>query len=190
MDVIIADAAPLRRLALANILNVLPQVGGRVRMADMTAFEAAQQVDEPGARHLRDWLAAGQVAGSSRVSVEETSAGQLFILARQVDPALCARRSGRTAAIDWLALAGGGCPGRQGRGDGDLRRLVDGTHCREPGEWCRHGRHVGWLPPARTLKGPIESPRKQEADRKEVAGTACVRRRHRARMTARRLPSI
>jgi len=105
MDVIIADAAPLRRLALANILNVLPQVGGRVRMADMTAFEAAQQVDEPGARHLRDWLAAGQVAGSSRVSVEETSAGQLFILARQVDPALCARRSGRTAAIDWLAEA-------------------------------------------------------------------------------------
>ena len=71
----------------------------------MTAFEAAQQVDEPGARHLRDWLAAGQVAGSSRVSVEETSAGQLFILARQVDPALCARRSGRTAAIDWLAEA-------------------------------------------------------------------------------------
>jgi len=102
MDVIIADAAPLRRLALANILDVLPQVGGRVRMADMTAFEAAQQVDEPGAGHLRDWLAAGQGTGSSR---EETSAGQLFILARQVDPALCARRGGRTAAIDWLAEA-------------------------------------------------------------------------------------
>lgn len=105
MDVIIADAAPLRRLALASILNVLPRFGGRVRMADVTAFEAAQQMGEPGAGCLRGWLAAGQDAGSNRISVEKTLAGQLFVLARQADPALCARKSGRTAAIDWLAEA-------------------------------------------------------------------------------------
>ena len=59
---------------------------------------------KPGAERLRDWLSAGQIVGSNApVSVEETSTGRLFALARQVDPTVCARDTGERAIVDWLA---------------------------------------------------------------------------------------
>ena len=103
MDIIVADSGPLCRLASADALAVLQRPGNRVRMADMTALEAVQQMDQPCAGRLGDWLRTGQESSADHVSVEETMTGRLFVLARQVEPTLCARQTGRTAAIDWLA---------------------------------------------------------------------------------------
>lgn len=103
-DIIIPDAGPLIHLAQADALPLLHQVGRRVVVADMVAFEVTQDMTKPGAERLRDWLDAGQVAGSNApVSVEETSTGRLFALARQVDPTVRARDAGERAIVDWLA---------------------------------------------------------------------------------------
>ena len=103
-DIIIPDAGPLIHLAQADALALLHQVGSRVVMADIIAFEVTQDMTKPGAERLRDWLSAGQVAGSNApVSVEETSTGRLFALARQVDPTVRARDAGERAIVDWLA---------------------------------------------------------------------------------------
>lgn len=103
-DIIIPDAGPLIHLAQADALALLHQVGRRVVVADMVAFEVTQDMAKPGAERLRDWLSAGQIVGSNApVSVEETSTGRLFALARQVDPTVRARDAGERAIVDWLA---------------------------------------------------------------------------------------
>lgn len=105
MDIIVADPGPLCHLAFADALAVLQRLGSQVRMADMTAMEAVQQMDQLCADRLGDWLRTGQESGADHVKVEETTTGRLFALARQAEPTLCARQAGRTAAIDWLAEA-------------------------------------------------------------------------------------
>lgn len=103
-DIIIPDAGPLIHLAQADALSLLHQVGRRVVVADMVAYEVTQDMGKPGAERLRDWLEAGRAAGSNApVSVEETSTGRLFALARQVDPTVHARDAGERAIVDWLA---------------------------------------------------------------------------------------
>ena len=103
-DIIIPDAGPLIHLAQADALSLLHQVGRRVVVADMVAFEVTQDMSKPGAERLRDWLSAGQALGSNApVSVEETSTGRLFALARQTDPTIRARDAGERAIVDWLA---------------------------------------------------------------------------------------
>lgn len=103
-DVIIADAGPLIHLAQADALPLLHQFGGRVVVVDMVAFEVTQDMDRPGTAALRDWLERGQLAGSNApVSVEETSTGRLFALARQTDPTIRPRDAGERAIVDWLA---------------------------------------------------------------------------------------
>ena len=103
-DVIIADSGPLIHLAQADALPLLHQFGGRVVVVDMVAFEVTQDMAKPGASELRDWLARGQVPGSNApVSVEETSTGRLFALARQTDPTIRPRDAGERAIVDWLA---------------------------------------------------------------------------------------
>ena len=103
-DVIVADAGPLIHLAQADALPLLHQFGGRVVVVDMVAFEVTQDMSKPGAAELRDWLQRGQLAGSNApVSVEETSTGRLFALARQTDPTIQPRDAGERAIVDWLA---------------------------------------------------------------------------------------
>lgn len=103
-DIIIADAGPLIHLAQADALPLLHQIGGRVVVPDMVAFEVTQDLSKPGAERLRAWLDAGQIPGSNApISIEETSTGRLFALARQADPAVKARDAGERAIVDWLA---------------------------------------------------------------------------------------
>ena len=103
-DVIVADAGPLVHLAQADALPLLHQFGGRVVVVDMVAFEVTQDMSRPGAAELRDWLQRGQLAESNApVSVEETSTGRLFALARQTDPTIQPRDAGERAIVDWLA---------------------------------------------------------------------------------------
>lgn len=103
-DVIIADAEPLIHLAQADALPLLHQFGGRVVVVDMVAFEVTQDMSKPGVAELRDWLQRGQLAGSNApVSVEETSTGRLFALARQMDPTIRPQDAGEHAIMDWLA---------------------------------------------------------------------------------------
>lgn len=103
-EVIIADAGPLIHLAQADALPLLHQFGGRVVVVDMVAFEVTQDLSSPGAVELRDWLERGQLAGSTApVSIEDTSTGRLFVLARQTDPSIRVRDAGERAIVDWLA---------------------------------------------------------------------------------------
>ena len=103
-DIIIPHAGPLIHLAQADALPLLHQVGRRVVVADMVSFEVTQDMGKPGAERLRDWLNVDQVAVSNAsVSVEETSTGRLFALARQVDPTVRARDEGERAIVDWHA---------------------------------------------------------------------------------------
>ena len=103
-DIIVPDAGPLIHLAQADALPLLHQVGGRVVVADMVAFEVTQDLTKPGAERLNEWLRAGQTPGSNApVSVEETTIGQLFVAARKGDPSVKMRDAGEQAIIGWLA---------------------------------------------------------------------------------------
>ena len=64
-DVIVPDTGPLIHLAQTNALHLLHQIGGRVVVADMVAFEATQDMTKPGAQEIQDWLDAGQKPNSN-----------------------------------------------------------------------------------------------------------------------------
>ncbi len=54
-DVIVPDTGPLIHLAQADALHLLHQIGGRVVVADMVAFEATQDMTKPGAQEIATW---------------------------------------------------------------------------------------------------------------------------------------
>jgi len=102
-DVIVPDTGPLIHLARTDALPLLHQIGGRVVVADMVAFEATQDMTKPGAQEIRDWLDAGQRPDSNApVLVAPTEIGRLFAIARTVDPTARARDSGELAIMQWL----------------------------------------------------------------------------------------
>ena len=102
-DVIVPDTGPLINLARTAALHLLHQIGGRVVVADMVAFEATQDMIKPGAREIQDWLDAGQKPGSNTpVLVAPTEIGRLFAKARIVDPTTRAKDSGELAIMQWL----------------------------------------------------------------------------------------
>jgi hypothetical protein len=102
-DVIVPDTGPLVHLAQTDALHLLHQIGGRVVVADMVAFEATQDMSKPGAQEIRDWLDAGQRPDSNApVLVATTEIGRLFAIARTVDPGVRARDAGELAIMQWL----------------------------------------------------------------------------------------
>ena len=102
-DVIVPDTGPLIHLAQTDTLHLLHQIGGRVVVADMVAFEATQDMTKPGAQEIQDWLDAGQKPHSnSPVLVASTEIGRLFAKARTVDPNMRAKDSGELAIMQWL----------------------------------------------------------------------------------------
>ena len=102
-DVIVPDTGPLIHLAQTDALHLLHQIGGRVVVADMVAFEATQDMTKPGAQEIQDWLDAGQRPDSNApVLVASTEIGRLFAKARTVDPTTRAKDSGELAIMQWL----------------------------------------------------------------------------------------
>jgi hypothetical protein len=102
-DVIVPDTGPLIHLAQTDALYLLHQIGGRVVVADMVAFEATQDMTKPGAQEIQDWLDAGQKPNSNApVLVAPTEIGRLFVTARTVDPTARARDAGELAIMQWL----------------------------------------------------------------------------------------
>ena len=90
-------------LAQTDALHLLHQIGGRVVVADMVAFEATQDMTKPGAQEIQDWLDAGQKPNSNApVLVAPTEIGRLFAKARTVDPTARAKDSGELAIMQWL----------------------------------------------------------------------------------------
>lgn len=75
-DILIADTEPLLYLAQADALPLLHQIGRRVILPDMLAFEATRDLTKSGAARVCNWIAAGQAAGSNApVTVEGTDTG-------------------------------------------------------------------------------------------------------------------
>ena len=106
-DVIVPDTGPLIHLAQTDTLHLLHQIGGRVVVADMVAFEATQDMTKPGAQEIQDWLDAGQRPDSNApVLVASTEIGRLFAKARTVDPTTRAKDSGELAIMQWLGSYG------------------------------------------------------------------------------------
>jgi hypothetical protein len=102
-DVIVPDTGPLIHLAQTDALHLLHQIGGRVVVADMVAFEATQDLTKPGAQEIQDWLDAGQKLNSNApVLVAPTEIGRLFTTARTVDPTARAKDAGELAIMQWL----------------------------------------------------------------------------------------
>ena len=101
-DVIVPDTGPLIHLAQTDALHLLHQIGGRVVVADMVAFEATQDMTKPGAQEIQNWLDAGQKPHSNApVLVAPTEIGRLFAKARTVDPTMRARDS-----ANWRSCSG------------------------------------------------------------------------------------
>lgn len=102
-DVIVPDTGPLIHLAQTDALHLLHQIGGRVVVADMVAFEATQDMTKPGAQEIQDWLDAGQKPNSNApVLIAPTEIGRLFATARTVDPTARAKDAGELAIMQWL----------------------------------------------------------------------------------------
>jgi hypothetical protein len=102
-DVIVPDTGPLIHLALTDALHLLHQIGARVVVADMVAFEATQDITKPGAQEIQDWLDAGQKPNSNApILIAPTEIGRLFAKARTVDPNARAKDAGELAIMQWL----------------------------------------------------------------------------------------
>ncbi len=102
-DLIVPNPGPLIHLAQADALHLLHQIGGRVVVADMVALEATQDMARPGAAAIAAWIEAGGQAGSNApVLVAPTEIGELFLKARQSDPAVRLRNAGELAILEWL----------------------------------------------------------------------------------------
>jgi len=102
-DVIVPDTGPLIHLAQTDALHLLHEIGGRVVVADMVAFEATQDLTKPGAQEIQDWLDAGQKPNSNApILVAQTEIGRLFTTARTVDPTARAKDAGELAIMQWL----------------------------------------------------------------------------------------
>jgi len=102
-DVIVPDTGPLIHLAQAEALPLLHQVGGRVVVADMVAWEATHDPSRPGAREIAAWIEAGRGPGSNApVLVAQTEIGELFRQARQTNPDVRLRNAGELAILEWL----------------------------------------------------------------------------------------
>jgi hypothetical protein len=102
-DLIVPDTGPLIHLAQADALHLFHQVGGRVIVADMVAFEATQDVEKAGAREIAAWIEAGAQPGSNApVLVAPTEIGELFRKAREADPDVRSRNAGELAILEWL----------------------------------------------------------------------------------------
>lgn len=102
-DLIVPDTGPLIHLAQADALHLLHLIGGRVVVADMVALEATQDLAKPGAAAIAAWIEAGGQSGSNApVLVAPTEIGELFLKARQTDPAIRPRNAGELAILEWL----------------------------------------------------------------------------------------
>ncbi len=103
-EIVIADAASLRQLALADALERLRKMGGTIILIDIVALELAADLDAPGARVAQAWIAAGTAPGSlTPIEIAATETGSLLRLARQVDPRVSAKNACRRAVIDFVA---------------------------------------------------------------------------------------
>ena len=103
-DIVVPDTGPLIHLAQADALHLLHEIGGRVVVADMVAMEATQDLSKPGAARIRDWIDAGNAAGSNApVLVAATEIGELFRQARKSDPKIRPRNAGELAILEWLS---------------------------------------------------------------------------------------
>jgi hypothetical protein len=102
-DLIVPDTGPLIHLAQADALHLLHQIGRRVVVADMVAFEATQDIAKPGALEIAAWIEAGKQPGSNApVLVATTEIGELFVQARKSDPDIRPRNAGELAILEWL----------------------------------------------------------------------------------------
>jgi hypothetical protein len=102
-DVIVPDTGPLIHLAQADALYLLHDVGGRVVIADMVAWDATHDPEKPGAREIAAWIEAGLQSGSNApVLIATTEIGELFAQARKADPAIRPRNAGELAILEWL----------------------------------------------------------------------------------------
>ena len=103
-DLIVPDTGPLIHLAQADALHLLHEIGARVVVADMVAFEATQDLSKPGARAIAAWIEAGSQPGSNApVLVAATEIGELFLQARKSDPDIRPRKAGELAILEWLS---------------------------------------------------------------------------------------
>ena len=102
-NIIVPDAGPLIHLAQADALHLLHQVGRRVVVTDMIAYEAIAGRSEPKAQDIQDWLNAGQAPGSNApVSVETTDVGRAFLTALKADPEFRWKGVAEQAIVGWL----------------------------------------------------------------------------------------
>ena len=102
-DLIVPDTGPLIRLAQADALHLLHEIGGRVVLADMVALEATQDPAKPGAREIEAWIDAGRQPGSNApVLVAATEIAALFRQARKSDPGIRPRNISELAILEWL----------------------------------------------------------------------------------------
>jgi len=103
-DLIVPDTGPLIHLAQVDALHLLHQVGGRVVVADMVAFEATRDHAKPGAHAIAEWIEAGGKPGSNApVVIAPTEIGELFRKAREADPHVRPRNAGELAILEWLS---------------------------------------------------------------------------------------
>ncbi len=102
-DIIVPDSGPLIHLAHAEALHLLHQVGRRVVVTDMVAYEATADRSKPRAQDIKDWLDAGQAPGSNApVSVETTDVGRAFFTALKADPDFKWKGAGEQSIVNWL----------------------------------------------------------------------------------------
>ena len=103
-EIIVADAASLRQLAIADALERLRKMGDTIILIDIVALELAADPEAPGARVAQAWIAAGTAPGSlTPIEIAVTETGSLLRLARQVDPSVSAKNACRRAVIDFVA---------------------------------------------------------------------------------------
>lgn len=102
-DILIADAASLRHLAIAGALARLLEAPETIIIVDIVALELVADLEAPGARAAHQWIVAGTAPGSSaRIEIAVTETGTLLRLARQVDPRVASKNMCRRAIIDFV----------------------------------------------------------------------------------------
>jgi hypothetical protein len=99
VEIVLPDAGPLISLALGEALPELLKLGIPVHIVDQVLFEVTGNLNHPGAKEARDFVA----AHPSQVHIAQTTVGRLAALERLTNPAVKHRGLGEAAISEFLS---------------------------------------------------------------------------------------